>query len=219
MSEVRPIDPVAVPGECVALPCAQPARARRERLAVRLREGVAVLATAPESVRNRDTHHPYRFDSHFFYLTGFAEPEAVLVLVAGATPRHILFCRPRDPDRELWDGRRHGPEAARVRFGFDEAYPIDELDARMPDLLADQPVLHCVLGESAACLRLAGGGTGTRAQRGAGARPAGRDPWPDRRDASDQGCGRDRDHAPGGRDLRARASARDARGPAGSPRI
>ncbi|MFN7751046.1 MAG: aminopeptidase P N-terminal domain-containing protein [Pseudomonadota bacterium] len=150
MSEVRPIDPVAVPGECVALPCAQPARARRERLAVRLREGVAVLATAPESVRNRDTHHPYRFDSHFFYLTGFAEPEAVLVLVAGATPRHILFCRPRDPDRELWDGRRHGPEAARVRFGFDEAYPIDELDARMPDLLADQPVLHCVLGESAA---------------------------------------------------------------------
>jgi Xaa-Pro aminopeptidase len=146
MTEALVIDPSATPE--APLPQAQAARARRERLLARLREGVAVIATAPERVRNRDTHHPYRFDSHFYYLTGFTEPEAVLVLVAGPQPRHVLFCRDRDPERELWEGRRHGPERARARFAFDEAHPIEELDARMPELLADAPVLHCPLGES-----------------------------------------------------------------------
>ncbi len=61
--------------------------------------GVAILPTAPERTRNRDAHYPYRFDSYFYYLTGFREPEAVLVVVAGAQPRHILFCRNKDPER------------------------------------------------------------------------------------------------------------------------
>ena len=79
--------------------------------------------------------YPYRHDSYFYYLTGFSEPESVLVLVAapGDTPaRAILFCREKNLEREIWDGYRYGPEAARAAFGFDEAYPIGELDARMP---------------------------------------------------------------------------------------
>jgi Xaa-Pro aminopeptidase len=109
--------------------------------------GVAVIPTAAERVRNRDSHYPYRFDSYFYYLTGFPEPEAVLVLVAGESPKSVLFCRPRDEEREIWDGYRFGPEGARERFGFDECHPVAELDERLPQLLADQPVLHCHLGD------------------------------------------------------------------------
>jgi Xaa-Pro aminopeptidase len=122
---------------------------RRARLATLMGEGVAVIATAPERVRNRDSHYPYRFDSYFYYLTGFIEPEAVLVLVAGKTPRSILFCRNRDPERETWDGFRYGPEAARERFGFDEAHAVGELDETMPKLLEDQPVLYYPVGAEA----------------------------------------------------------------------
>jgi Xaa-Pro aminopeptidase len=122
---------------------------RRRRLAQRMGGGVAVIATAPERVRNRDSHYPYRFDSYFYYLTGFPEPEAVLVLVAGESPKSVLFCRPRDEEREIWDGHRFGPERARERFGFDECFPFSELDQRLPELLADQPVLHCRLGDDA----------------------------------------------------------------------
>ena len=119
---------------------------RRQRLAEQMQAGVAVIPTAPERARNRDSHYPYRFDSYFHYLTGFGEPEAVLVQVAGAAPKSILFCREKNPEREVWDGFRYGPEAARVAFGFDEAYPVARLDEMMPKLLADQPSLHFHLG-------------------------------------------------------------------------
>ena len=119
---------------------------RRARLAAAMGEGIAVVPTAPERIRNRDTHFPYRFDSHFYYLTGFPEPEAVLVLVGGARPRSLLFCRARDEEREIWDGLRYGPDRARERFGFDEAHPIATLDEAMAALLADQPALHTPLG-------------------------------------------------------------------------
>lgn len=119
---------------------------RRRRLAAAMGRGVAVLSTAPERTRNRDTHHPYRFDSYFHYLTGFVEPGAALVLIGGDEPRSLLFCREKDPDREIWDGYRFGPEAARTAFGFDEAHPIGELDARVPRLLADQPALFTDVG-------------------------------------------------------------------------
>jgi len=122
---------------------------RRARLAAALGDGVAVVPTAPERPRNRDTHFPYRFDSHFFYLTGFPEPEAALVLVAGDTPRSILFCREKSAERELWEGARHGPEAARERFGFDEARPIASLDAALEELLADRPALAYPVGAAA----------------------------------------------------------------------
>jgi Xaa-Pro aminopeptidase len=123
---------------------------RRARLAGQMRGGVAIVPTAPERVRNRDAHYPYRFDSYFYYLTGFREPEAVLVLVAGAQPRSILFCRERNPEREVWDGHRHGPEGARKTFGFDEAHPVERLNEAMPGLLADCGIVHCHLGADSA---------------------------------------------------------------------
>jgi Xaa-Pro aminopeptidase len=123
---------------------------RRRRLAASMGQGVAVIATAPERTRNRDVLHPFRFDSYFYYLTGFTEPEAVLVVVAGAQPKCILFCREKDLDREIWDGYRHGPEQARLIYGFDEAHPIATLDDRMPTLLADQSALFADVGADGA---------------------------------------------------------------------
>ena len=124
--------------------------ARRLHLARTMQAGVAVVPTAPERLRNRDTHYPFRFDSHFWYLTAFPEPEAVLVIIAGESPRSILFCRERSEAREVWEGFRYGPEAARERFGFDVALPITALDEEMPKLLADQPALYYPLGADAA---------------------------------------------------------------------
>jgi Xaa-Pro aminopeptidase len=127
--------------------------ARRARLLAHLPPGaVAVASTAPEVTRNGDSDYLYRHDSYFYYLTGFTEPEAVLVLVAGLgadsdTPaRAILFCRQKNPDREIWEGYRHGPDGARVVFGFDEAGAIDELDTMMATLLSNAPALYYALG-------------------------------------------------------------------------
>ncbi|MEN3276292.1 MAG: Xaa-Pro aminopeptidase [Massilia sp.] len=136
-----------------------PFAARRARLAASMEPGaVAVLVTAPEAMRNGDSEYPYRHDSYFYYLTGFTEPESALVLVAarGDSPaRAILFCREKDVEREIWDGFRHGPAAARETFGFEDAWPIAELDAQMACLLADVPSLYYATG-SALDARVAG---------------------------------------------------------------
>ncbi len=123
---------------------------RRARLAASLGDGIAIVATAPEVPRNRDTHYPYRHDSYFYWLTGFAEPEAVVVLVGGAEPQSILFCRDKDEAREIWDGFRHGPAAAQTEFGFDAAYSIGELDARLPELMGNRARLAYAVGQDAA---------------------------------------------------------------------
>ena len=120
--------------------------ARRARLAGMMESGVAVLPTAPELARNADTHFPYRYDSSFHYLTGFPEPEAVLVQFAGEQRRSVLFCRNKDVEREIWDGFRYGPEAAREQFGFDETCSIDKLDDLLPQMLENQPRLFTNLG-------------------------------------------------------------------------
>jgi Xaa-Pro aminopeptidase len=86
---------------------------RRATLLATMQHGIAIVPTAPERVRNRDSEYLYRFDSYFYYLSGFHEPEAVLVLVAGAEPQSLLFCREKNLERETWDGFRYGPEAAR----------------------------------------------------------------------------------------------------------
>ena len=127
-----------------------PFRNRRERLLAQMHArggGVALLATAPEQMRSRDSDHPYRHDSHFYYLTGFTEPESMLALVAGTdgSRRSVLFCRAKDEAREIWDGHRHGPEAAASTFGFDQAVPIADVDAHLADLLADRPALYAPL--------------------------------------------------------------------------
>jgi len=115
-----------------------------------MRTGVAIVPTAPERIRNRDSHYPYRYDSYFYYLTGFREPEAVLVVIAGDEPKSLLFCREKDAEREIWDGFRYGPAAAREAFGFDEAHPIARLDESMPALIANREAIFCHLGADAA---------------------------------------------------------------------
>jgi len=122
---------------------------RRARLLAQLEPGsVAVIGTAPEVARNADTEYPYRHDSSFYYLTGFTEPEAVLVLVAprGAeAAQALLFCREKHLESEIWDGYRYGPEAARVAFGFDAAFPIGALDEQMARLLSNASALYAPL--------------------------------------------------------------------------
>ena len=131
----------------LAAPTTEPFAERRRRLAATLREaggGVAVLPTAAEQRRNGDNDHPYRHDSYFHYLTGFDEPGGWLVLEANG--RSTLFCRPRDPEREIWDGVRLGPEAAPAALGVDAAFVLDQLDAKLPELLAGQPAVWLPFG-------------------------------------------------------------------------
>ena len=115
--------------------------ARRAALVERVRaiseNSIVILNTAPEVARNRDSEYAYRHDSDFYYLTGFTEPEAFLVIQTnGATTTTHLFCRPKDLEREIWDGIRLGPEAAPQELGIDHAYPISDLDTKMPELMA-----------------------------------------------------------------------------------
>ncbi|MBK9444825.1 MAG: aminopeptidase P N-terminal domain-containing protein [Betaproteobacteria bacterium] len=139
--------------------------ARRQRLLAKLGNGIAIVPTAPERVRNRDSHHPYRFDSYFWYLTGFPEPEAVAVFCGGAVPQTLLFCREKNEAREIWDGYRYGPEAACKAFAFDATYPISELEQRLPELMADRSVLwHSVGHDTEWDTRIAASLNAVRAQ-------------------------------------------------------
>ncbi len=113
---------------------------RRARLASQLGPGgIAIVPTAPERPRNRDTDFIYRHDSYFYYLSGFAEPQAWLLITAEG--RTILFCQPKDLEREIWDGIRLGPEAAPAALGVDEAFSVAELDQRLPKLLENRAVV------------------------------------------------------------------------------
>jgi Xaa-Pro aminopeptidase len=125
---------------------------RRARLLANMRHGLCILPNAPEQQRNADADYPYRFDSSFHYLSGFAEPESVLVLIADPAGGHqaILFCREKDLDREIWDGYRYGPEAAQDKFGFDAAFPIEKLDEKLIELMGNQPAIYYPLGASSA---------------------------------------------------------------------
>ncbi len=107
---------------------------RRAQVAAQIGpRGLAIVPTAPEQPRNRDADFPYRFDSYFHYLCGFSEPGACLVITG--TGKSILFCQPKDLERETWDGYRLGPQAAPALLGVDEAYALSELEARLPGLL------------------------------------------------------------------------------------
>src|SRR5690625_1030123 len=122
-------------------------RRRQELLNMMEPGSIAVLPTAPERVRNRDTLYPYRPDSDFFYLTGFAEPEAVLVLIPGrAQGQYILFCRERDPAREIWDGWRAGQEGAIRDYGANDAFPINDIDEILAGLIEGRSKLYYTMG-------------------------------------------------------------------------
>ena len=108
-------------------------RARRATLAARMgRTGVAIIPTAPEQMRNRDSDFPYRHDSYFHYLCGFTEPRAWLVIHGDG--RSTLFCQPKDLEREIWDGYRLGPADAPARLGLDAAHSVTDIDSQMPRL-------------------------------------------------------------------------------------
>ena len=110
---------------------------RRARVAAALGEqGIAIIPTAPERNRNRDSDYLYRHDSYFYYLTGFTEPHACLVL--DGQGRSTLFCQPKDLEREIWDGYRLGPAAAVSTLGVDQAFSIAELNQRMPGMLENR---------------------------------------------------------------------------------
>src|SRR6187402_3505250 len=142
---------------------------RRERVLAAIHPGVLVIPAAPLAIRNNDVEHEYRQDSDFFYLTGFDEPESVLVLNAASDQPFTLFVRPRDPEREVWDGARAGVDGAVARFGADVAYPIAELEQKLPDAIQNTERLFYRLGlnrEFDATLLAALDRVRTRARRG-----------------------------------------------------
>ena len=103
-------------------------RRRKKLMAMMDRHSIAIIPGAREVTRSRDTEYPFRQNSDLFYLTGFEEPDAVLVLVPGRRQGQVvLFCRERDPEMELWNGYRLGPEFAAAYLGVDDAFPIDDL--------------------------------------------------------------------------------------------
>jgi len=119
---------------------------RRLELASAIKCGIAVIPTAAESIRNKDAHFPYRFDSYFHYLTGFNEPESVVVVIGGKPSRSILFCRAKHEERETWDGFRYGPEEAKTQFNFDDAFAIDEIDKILPQLIENKDAIFTPIG-------------------------------------------------------------------------
>jgi Xaa-Pro aminopeptidase len=110
---------------------------RRARVAAAIgKDGIAIVPTAPERPRNRDSDFLFRHDSYFYYLTGFTEPNAALVITGDG--KCTLFCQPKDLEREIWDGYRLGPEAAPGVLGVDEAHAIGTIDAALPRLLVNR---------------------------------------------------------------------------------
>ena len=110
---------------------------RRAHLAAQMQAGsIAIIPSAPEQPRNADAHFPYRADSYFYYLTGFEEPKAWLLLTADG--QATLLCQSKNLEREIWDGYRLGPQAAPQALGLDAAFAVEELDARLPELLQNR---------------------------------------------------------------------------------
>jgi Xaa-Pro aminopeptidase len=143
LAEIFPDDPPAPAPDDVY-------RARRERFLEGIGEGVAVLCSAPELIKSRDTEIRYRQDSNLFYLTGFREPAVAVLTPHDEGHRFTLFVRPRDPEREVWDGPRAGVDGAREHFGADAAYPLSELDARIKELVEPADALWYALGSDEA---------------------------------------------------------------------
>ncbi len=149
------------------------AKRRRQLMAMAGDDAILILPAAPERVRSRDTHYPYRQDSDFRYLTGFDEPQAVLVLAPGrAHGEALLFCRERDPEREGWDGARLGPEAAVDALALDDAWAIDDIDDILPGLIEGRSRIWYHFGHDTDFdLKLIGWLNRVRAQMRMGAQP------------------------------------------------
>ena len=125
------------------------ARRRRRLMQMMGRDSIAILPTAPLQLRNRDVEYPYRPDSDFYYLTGFPEPRAVLVLLPGrGAGEYILFCQERDPKMERWTGSRAGQEGACELYGADDAFPIGDIDEILPGLMENREKVFYTMGGS-----------------------------------------------------------------------
>ncbi|MBP9955980.1 MAG: Xaa-Pro aminopeptidase [Pseudomonas sp.] len=132
------------------IPSSEYARRRQALMAQMAPGSIALLPAAAQQLRNRDVEHVYRQDSDFQYLSGFPEPEAVLALIPGrAEGEYVLFCRERNPERELWDGLRAGQAGALRDYGADQAFAIDEIDEILPGLIEGRSRVYYALGASA----------------------------------------------------------------------
>lgn len=135
----------------IRIPKSEYARRRKELMAQMEPNSIAILPAAPVHIRNRDVEHVYRQDSDFQYLSGFPEPEAVIALIPGrAHGEYVLFCRERDPERELWDGLRSGQEGAVRDYGADDAFPIADIDDILPGLIEGRSRVYYAIGSNEA---------------------------------------------------------------------
>ncbi len=130
------------------LPKTEMQRRRRALMRMMDKNSIAIIPAAPECVRNRDVHYPYRQDSDFLYLTDFSEPESVAVFVPGRKQgQYILFCRERDEEKETWHGRRAGQEGAVRDYHADDAFPITDIDEILPGLLEGRERVYYTMGK------------------------------------------------------------------------
>ncbi len=126
------------------------ARRRKTLMGMMEPNSIAIVPTARPKTRSRDTEYPFRPDSNFWYLTGFTEPEAVLVLLPGRSHgEFVLFCRERNPEKEIWDGVRAGPEGVIDSLGADDAFPIDDIDDILPGLIEGRDRVYYAMGRDA----------------------------------------------------------------------
>ncbi len=125
------------------------ARRRRDLMAQMEPDSIAIVPAAVEKIRNRDVEFPFRQDSDFYYLTGFPEPDAVLVLLPGREHGEVVvFCRERDPTMELWNGYRAGPEGVCAKYGADDAFPINDMDDILPGLIEGRERVYYAMGRN-----------------------------------------------------------------------
>ncbi len=130
-----------------SIPKSEYARRRKALMAQMEPNSIAILPAAPVYIRNRDVEHIYRQDSDFQYLSGFPEPEAVIALIPGREHgEYVLFCRERDPERELWDGLRAGQDGAISQYGADDAFPIGDIDDILPGLIEGRERVYYAMG-------------------------------------------------------------------------
>jgi Xaa-Pro aminopeptidase len=134
----------------IHIPKAEYARRRKALMEQMEPNSIAILPAAAVAIRNRDVEHVYRQDSDFQYLSGFPEPEAVIVLIPGREyGEYVLFCRERNPERELWDGLRAGQEGAISEYGADDAFPIADIDEILPGLIEGRDRVYSAMGSNA----------------------------------------------------------------------
>lgn len=131
------------------LDSAEYAKRRRSLMDLMSPNSIAIIPSAPVTVRNRDVEHPFRQDSDFYYLSGFAEEHSVVVLIPGRDHgEYVLFCQEKIKEQEIWTGRRVGPEAAPEVLGCDDAFPISDIDDILPGLIEGKDRIYASLGVS-----------------------------------------------------------------------